>query len=113
MRRVSASLPSAMQSVYIPHHPVFRAESITTRLRVVFNASCITLNGSTLNDHLLVGPKLQKDLPSIISQWRQFRFVYTADIAKMYRQILVDPRDLDYQRIRNPIPVTRLLTINC
>jgi len=26
--------------------------------------------------------------------WRQYRYVFTADIAKMYRQILVDSRDI-------------------
>ena len=35
-------------------------------------------------------------------QWRQYRYVLTADIAKMYRQILIDS---DYQRIVwQPIP---------
>jgi len=29
-------------------------------------------------------------------QWRQNRYVFTADISKMYRQILVDTRDIDY-----------------
>lgn len=100
MRPVAEPLSSGIQSVYLPHHPVFRADSATTHLRVVFNASCITSNGTTLNDHLLAGPKLQTELPSILLQWRQFRFVYTADIGKMFRQILIDQRDLDYQRIR-------------
>ncbi|XP_076660066.1 uncharacterized protein LOC143363353 [Halictus rubicundus] len=98
MRRVPIS-PSTSQCVYIPHHPVLRADSVTTHLRVVFNASSVTSNGSTLNDHLLPGPKLQLDLSTVILRWRTFRFVYTADIAKMYRQILVDERDVDYQRI--------------
>ncbi|XP_011883895.1 PREDICTED: uncharacterized protein LOC105571038 [Vollenhovia emeryi] len=100
MRLASDSQNASFQAVYIPHHPVLRAESATTRLRVVFNASYPTSNGSTLNDHLLAGPKLQTELPSILLQWRQFRYVYTADIAKMFRQILIDERDLDYQRIR-------------
>ncbi|XP_076660488.1 uncharacterized protein LOC143363841, partial [Halictus rubicundus] len=98
MRRVPIS-PSTSQCVYIPHHPVLRTDSVTTHLRVVFNASSVTSNGSTLNDHLLPGPKLQLDLSTVILRWRTFRFVYTADIAKMYRQILVDERDVDYQRI--------------
>ncbi|XP_018394880.1 PREDICTED: uncharacterized protein LOC108773541, partial [Cyphomyrmex costatus] len=90
---------SASQSVYIPHHAVIREHSSTTRLRVVFNASQSTSNGSSLNDHLMIGPKLQTDLRSVILRWRQHRYVFTADIAKMYRQIQVDPRDQDYQRI--------------
>lgn len=87
------------QRVYIPHHPVFKADSTTTHLRVVFNASSGTSNGASLNDVLHSGSKLQSELPAILLQWRQFRFVYAAHIAKMYRQILIDERDLDYQRI--------------
>ncbi|XP_076301717.1 uncharacterized protein LOC143219725 [Lasioglossum baleicum] len=99
MRRAPPSSPSSTQSVYLPHHPVFREGSATTHLRVVFNASSISSNGTSLNDHLLPGPKLQADLSSVLLRWRNFRYVYTADIAKMYRQILIDARDLDYQRI--------------
>ncbi|XP_029678572.1 uncharacterized protein LOC115244780 [Formica exsecta] len=99
MRRVSETQAPLDQCVYFPHHPVFREGSATTHLRVVFNASSVTSNGSSLNDHLLAGPKLQTDLPAILLQWRQFKFVYTADVAKMYRQILVDQKDIDYQRV--------------
>jgi len=85
--------------VYIPHHPVLRESSSTTTLRVVYNASCKRENGISLNDHLLIGPKLQQDHPAILLRWRQWRFVYTADIAKMFRKILVHPSDVDFQRI--------------
>ncbi|XP_076289809.1 uncharacterized protein LOC143213641 [Lasioglossum baleicum] len=99
MRRVTAELPPATQAVYIPHHPVFRPGSATSHLRVVFNASSLTSNGHSLNDLLLAGPKLQTDLPSVILKWRHHRYVYSADVAKMYRQILVDSRDVNFQRI--------------
>jgi len=39
------------QTYYIPHHVVLRDSSATTCLRVVFNASCRTSNGTSLNDH--------------------------------------------------------------
>lgn len=102
---------------YIPHHSVRRESSSTTKLRVVFNAASKTSTGSSLNDQLLIGPKLQNDLPTIILKWRQHRYVYTSDIAKMYRQIWVDPRDLDFQRIlwrpspNDPIADYQLLTV--
>jgi len=95
----ASSVISSLQHIYIPHHPVICESSLTTRLRVVFNASTQTTNGTSLNNHLLTGPKLQTDIAAVILRWRQFRYVYSADIAKMYRQILVDPRDRDYQRI--------------
>ncbi|XP_024868679.1 uncharacterized protein LOC112452619, partial [Temnothorax curvispinosus] len=99
MIEVPASDDADEQRVYIPHHAVMRESSATSHLRVVFNASCATSNGSSLNDHLLVGPKLQPDLSVIILRWRLFKYVYTADMTKMYRQIRVDPRDVTYQRI--------------
>lgn len=43
------SLDKATTSVYIPHHPVIKEGSTITRVRVVFNASCPTLNGMSLN----------------------------------------------------------------
>ena len=35
---------------YLPHQPVIRESSLTTKLRVVFDASAKTTNGSSLND---------------------------------------------------------------
>lgn len=99
MTKVAPADPSNTQVVYIPHHPVIRSSSSTTRLRVVFDASSHTANGTALNTHLLAGPKLQIDLSAIILRWQQHKYVYSADIAKMYRQIWIDPRDRDYQRI--------------
>ncbi|XP_011861540.1 PREDICTED: uncharacterized protein LOC105558452 [Vollenhovia emeryi] len=83
MREVPRSLDHT-KCVYIPHLPVIRKGSATTRLRVVFNASSLISNGSSLNDHLLAGPKLQNDLSSVILQWRTFQYIYAADIAKIY-----------------------------
>ncbi|XP_029157306.1 uncharacterized protein LOC114929791 [Nylanderia fulva] len=87
------------QRVYIPHLPVVRESSQTTKLRVVFNASCRSSNGSTLNDYLHVGQKLQSDLFALILQWRLHRYVYLADITKMFRQIRVSDNDCNYQQI--------------
>ncbi|XP_025159234.1 uncharacterized protein LOC112589578 [Harpegnathos saltator] len=101
MRRAlrTAISNASSQAVYIPHHPVFRAHSTTTKLRVVFNASSPTTNGTSLNDHLVAGPKLQTDLSSVLLRWRNFKYVCSADVEKMYRQIQIDSRDLNYQRI--------------
>ncbi|MEL7079729.1 MAG: hypothetical protein AAGM46_28255, partial [Cyanobacteria bacterium J06582_2] len=45
---------------YLPHHCVFK-DSTTTKLRVVFDASSKSPNGKSLNDCLLLGPRLQDD----------------------------------------------------
>ncbi|XP_024869854.1 uncharacterized protein LOC112453358 [Temnothorax curvispinosus] len=62
MKLASACEASLFSPVYIPHHFVLRGSSSTTKLRVVFNASCKTSDGTSLNDHLMVGPNLQQGL---------------------------------------------------
>lgn len=83
---------------YLPHHAVFK-DSSTTKLRVVFDASRKSSNGKSLNDNLMVGPTIQNDMSALIRRWRKYRIAFTADIEKMYRQILVHPEHTDLQRI--------------
>lgn len=99
MRLVPEEDKPRFSPVYIPHHAVLRLSSSSTKLRVVFNASCKSSNGTSLNEFLLICPKLQQDLPAILLRWRLFRYVYTADIMKIFRQILIHPDDADFQRI--------------
>ncbi|XP_075162833.1 uncharacterized protein LOC142235462 [Haematobia irritans] len=84
---------------YLPHHGVYKPDSVSTKLRVVFSASCPSANGKRLNDLLYVGPVLQKDIVTLVLNWRLYRFVFNADITKMYRQILVNPEHARYQKI--------------
>lgn len=84
---------------YLPHHCVLRDESKSTALRVVFNASSKTSTGFSLNDTMKKGPNLQKDLLTLILKWRQYEFVYTADIEKMFRQIFIHEEDQSFQKI--------------
>ncbi|XP_070142292.1 uncharacterized protein [Drosophila kikkawai] len=84
---------------YLPHHAVIKPESTTTKLRVVFNASSPSANGTSLNDILHAGPVLQSDLTIQTRKWRCFQFVFSADITKMYRQIWVDSKHTPFQRI--------------
>lgn len=60
---------------FLPHHDVYRSESITTKLRVVFNASSKTSNGKSLNQIQMVGPVLQDDLISIFLRFRMHKYV--------------------------------------
>lgn len=55
MEKILAPPPSSSKSqiVYIPHHMVIRHSSLKTRLKVVFNTSYETTNGTSLNNHLL------------------------------------------------------------
>lgn len=95
MKRV----PENPDAYYIPHHPVFKQTSTTTKLRVVFDASRKTSTGVSLNDLLRVGPTIQDNLSTLLIRWRKFPIAFTADLEKMYRQININSEDLDFQRI--------------
>ena len=87
------------KNYYISHHCVFKSSSTTTRLRVVFYGSAQTTSGVSLNDGLMVGPKTQQDLFSILMCFRMYPLVFSADIAKMYSQVQLDAEDKDYLQL--------------
>lgn len=84
---------------FIPHFAVTNENSTTTRTRVVFDASCHTDSGISLNEALMVGPKLQEDLVIHLVRFRLKKYVVVGDVSKMYRQILVHPDDRRFQYI--------------
>ncbi|XP_050339483.1 uncharacterized protein LOC126765841 [Bactrocera neohumeralis] len=77
---------------YIPHHAVL------DKFRVVFNASAPTSNGVSLNDIQHEGPTIQNSLNDILFRFRRYAIALTADVEKMFRQVLVAPEDPDLQR---------------
>lgn len=102
---------------YLPHHAVTKKGSPSNKFRVVFNASAKSSSGTTLNDTMFTGPNLQQDLQELMLKWRQYRYVYTADIEKMFRQILVHKEDQVYQKVvwrdspTQPIQIFQLTTV--
>ena len=85
--------------IYIPHHCVIKESSSTTKTRVVFDASAKTSTGISLNETLKVGPVVQDNLLHILLRFRKHNIAFTADVEKMYRQILVHPDDQKLIRI--------------
>ncbi|XP_062556901.1 uncharacterized protein LOC134221731 [Armigeres subalbatus] len=84
---------------HLPHHAVLKEDSTTTKVRVVFDASCRTATRPSLNDALMVGPIVQDDLRSIMMRSRMHPVLLNADIKQMYRQILTDERSSSLQHI--------------
>ncbi|XP_062533924.1 uncharacterized protein LOC134202937 [Armigeres subalbatus] len=84
--------------IYLPHHGVLKEQSATTKLRVVFNASLKSTNGTSLNDLLMVGPVVQENLYTILLNFRIPCIAITGDIERMYLQIHVS--EADKHRIR-------------
>ncbi|XP_071052868.1 uncharacterized protein [Onthophagus taurus] len=117
MRRVVSPQESDKNNYYIPHHGVINEKSATTKLRVVFDASCNTSTGYSFNNLQVVGPTIQPDLFSALVRYRQYSIVVVSDIQKMYRACLVNTEQLRFQRIlwrdseNLPIEVYELTTI--
>ncbi|XP_029054961.2 uncharacterized protein LOC114882244 [Osmia bicornis bicornis] len=117
MSRISECPDNKEPTYYLPHHAVSKATSTTTKVRVVFDGSAKSSSGLSLNDTQLVGPTIQSDLVSILIRFRQHKYVLSADIAKMYRQVLINPKDRRFQRIlwrsdpRSPIKEFELNTV--
>ncbi|CAB0029298.1 unnamed protein product [Trichogramma brassicae] len=100
-------------AVYLPHHGVWKEG----KLRVVFNASCVTSKGLSLNSLLHTGANLLPDLSHLLLRWRTYKYVFSTDIQKMFRQILVHENDRHLQCIlwrkhdTEPIATYRLTTV--
>lgn len=85
--------------IYLIMQLVVREDKSTMKVGVVFDASCKGTSGKSLNNDLLVGPRLQPELRHIIMKWRTYPICFAADIAKMYRMVKGVPEHTDFQRV--------------
>ncbi|XP_066958114.1 uncharacterized protein [Macrobrachium rosenbergii] len=83
---------------YLPHRPVVREVSISTKIRPVFDGSARGSNGVSLNDCLESGPSLNPDLVEVLLRFRRWKVALTADITKAFLQIKVRREDRDVHR---------------
>lgn len=83
----------------IPYHAVVKHVNNKIKLRVVTDASAYTSTGPYLNIILFSGPKLQGDIMDLLIYYRLHRYMFKADICKMYHQIIVSLSKHEYQHI--------------
>ncbi len=82
---------------YLPHHEVIRLDKSTTKIRVVYDASC-KRNGLSLNDCLYAGPPLTPLIFDILLRFRAHKVALTADIEKAFLNIAVSEDHRDFLR---------------
>lgn len=108
---------SHLPSFFLPHHAVIKSDSLTTKLRVVFDGSSASNTGVSINDTQIVGPVIQDDLLTILLRYRQHAVALTGDCEKMYRMILIHPAERKFQKIfwrdnpQDPVSIYKLNTI--
>ena len=84
---------------YLPHQPVIREDAETTKVRVVYDASCKDKTTKTsLNDCLHVGPSLTPLMVDILLRFREQPVVLVGDIEKAFLNIEVHEEDRDCLR---------------
>ena len=81
---------------YIPHFGV-RHPDKPGKTRVVHDCAA-RFDGVALNDLLSQGPDLNSPLLEVLLRFRQGKYAYTADIEKMFFQVLVPKEQRDYLR---------------
>ncbi|UYV79999.1 hypothetical protein LAZ67_18001367, partial [Cordylochernes scorpioides] len=72
---------------YLPHYAVIGGQPDRGKFRVVFDASAKTKNVFSFNDRLYTGPKLQRDILSIMMNCRRHRIFIMSDIEKILNTV--------------------------
>uniref|UniRef100_A0AAG5DS52 Integrase catalytic domain-containing protein n=1 Tax=Anopheles atroparvus TaxID=41427 RepID=A0AAG5DS52_ANOAO len=117
MRLVNTDEKEPATTYYLPHHPVFKESSTTTKLRVVFDGSSKTSSGYSLNESLCKGPVVQDELLDLLLRFRTYEVALVGDVEKMYRQVKLHPDDCALVRIffrfspQDPVQVYELCTV--
>ena len=83
---------------YLPHHGVFKFDRISTKCRIVFDASAKNSEGISLNSNLLPGPKRQLDIILLLINFRLHPYTLVGDISRMFCSINLDEKHRDYYR---------------
>ena len=83
---------------YMPHRPIVKESSQSTRVRPVFDCSSKSYNGMSLNDLLETGPSLNPDLVSIMIRFRCWPVALSGDVIKAFLQIYTKPLYRDLHR---------------
>lgn len=85
-------------SHYLPHRPVVRESSATTKIRPVFDAGARQGQCPSLNQCLEKGPNLIEIIPDVLIGFRKYRIGVISDIKKAFLQIAVNEADRDFLR---------------
>lgn len=82
---------------YLPHHPVIRKDRLTSKVRIVYDASA-RQNGPSLNNCLYTGPNLTQSIFDILLRFRTFKIALGGDIEKAFLQVSIEEKDRDSLR---------------
>ena len=95
-----AKRPDVGRVHYLPHPGVVRRDALTTKLRVVFDASSRPSSDSqSLNECLYSGPALIPTIFNVLLRFREKRIALVGDIEKAFLNVVVAEEDRDVLRL--------------
>ncbi|GBM30190.1 hypothetical protein AVEN_134228-1 [Araneus ventricosus] len=89
-------------SHFLLHRPRVKTDSITIKIRPVFDASPRETGKSSLNDLLYKSPNLIEQIPDIIDMFRSYPISISADIEKAFLQLGVALEHRDFLKFFYP-----------
>ncbi|GFW00407.1 integrase catalytic domain-containing protein [Trichonephila clavipes] len=91
-------IPTLNPVFYLPHQVIIKNESLTTKLRLVFDASAHEEKQLSLNDCLFHGINLNPNILDLLISFRSNKIAVLADVEKAFLQISLAPKDRDVVR---------------
>ena len=82
---------SSLLLYILPLRAVWNTNSISTPCRPVFDGSCPTNTGFSLNDVLAKGKNTMNKLLEVVIRWLIRRCAYNNDLQNMYNRVLLEP----------------------
>ena len=83
---------------FIPWRIVYNMSSLSTPVRMVFDASSVTPNGDCLNNCLAKGENRLCKIQHVLLRFRLFPFAVSCDVKMAFNGIYLDPAHYQYQR---------------
>ena len=80
---------------YLPHHPVIRRDKSSTKVRVVYDASCSQGISPSLNQCLHIGPSFGQCILDVLIRFRMHKVALVGDVEKAFLMVSITERDRD------------------
>ena len=94
---ISESNDDVNEGHFLNHFGVVKEERVTTKLRIVFDASLSDENGKSLNHFLYKGSN-DWDLLKRLFEFRMGENAVTGNIEKAFLMVAVDKKDREFLR---------------
>ena len=83
---------------FLPHFPINRPDKSTRKVRIACDGS-VKSEGTSLNDIIHPGPKLQQDLVNVLLRFRRCPIALVCDMVEIHLRTGICSIDQPYQRI--------------